>query len=84
MSEGYLIPPPVSRPLPGDPADWRVPPVHHDLRHLLNYRHCLRHQRAPPLLNHLPPHGPLGKDPLPPEAAQTAVYEGTHRQVGSW
>lgn len=63
---------------PGDPSDRGVSALHHDLRHLLNHRHRLRHQRPPPLLCHLPPHGPLGEEPLPAAAAQAAVHEGPH------
>ena len=66
---------------PGHSVDRGVPALHHDLRHLLHHRDGVCHQRAPPLLGHLPPHGPLGEDPLPAEAPQDAVHAGPHRQV---
>uniref|UniRef100_A0A8C7SUR6 Neurotransmitter-gated ion-channel ligand-binding domain-containing protein n=1 Tax=Oncorhynchus mykiss TaxID=8022 RepID=A0A8C7SUR6_ONCMY len=40
---------------------------------------CIQH--APPLLNLLPPHVPLGLLPLPSEACQDALHAGPHRPV---
>lgn len=62
----------------GDPTDWRIPALHHDLCHILHHRHSLRHKRPPPFLCYLPPHGSMGEEPLPAETTQTAVYAGTH------
>ncbi len=60
--------------LASHPAHWRVPPLHHDLRHSLHHHHCVCAQRTPPLVSHAQ-HATLGPPAVSTPGAPLPVHE---------